>query len=135
MGNKPVPKVDNKVSIVMEQMIRLLHDCGLPAEGVGSINSMVSQWTSCCWSYCWRFDFHLMISTRVFSILDFINDVDVTLCWCLPSATLLFYASYASAEAIFNFLCDNWGFCLFTVIDYFKFQLIIHSYLLIYLQI
>lgn len=39
MGNKPVLKVDSKVSIVMEQMIRLLHDCGLPAEDVDFINS------------------------------------------------------------------------------------------------
>lgn len=39
MGNKPVLKVDSKVSIVMEQMIRLLHECGLPAEDVDFINS------------------------------------------------------------------------------------------------
>ena len=39
MGNKPVLKVDSKVSIVMEQMIRLLHDCGLPAEDMDFINS------------------------------------------------------------------------------------------------
>lgn len=39
MGNKPVLKVDSKVSIVMEQMIRLLHQCGLPVEDVDFINS------------------------------------------------------------------------------------------------
>jgi 1-pyrroline-5-carboxylate dehydrogenase len=39
MGNKPVLKVDSKVSIVMEQMIRLLHDCGVPAEDVDFITS------------------------------------------------------------------------------------------------
>ncbi|XP_042499447.1 delta-1-pyrroline-5-carboxylate dehydrogenase 12A1, mitochondrial [Macadamia integrifolia] len=39
MGNKPVVKVDSKVSIVMEQMLRLLHDCGLPREDVDFINS------------------------------------------------------------------------------------------------
>lgn len=39
MGNKPVLKVDSKVSIVMEQMLRLLHACGMPAEDVDFINS------------------------------------------------------------------------------------------------
>ncbi|XVF50166.1 hypothetical protein PTKIN_Ptkin04bG0073900 [Pterospermum kingtungense] len=39
MGNKPILKVDSKVSIVMEQMMRLLHCCGLPAEDVDFINS------------------------------------------------------------------------------------------------
>nr|AFK43067.1 unknown [Lotus japonicus] len=39
MGNKPVLKVDSKVSIAMEQMLRLLHNCGLPAEDVDFINS------------------------------------------------------------------------------------------------
>ncbi|QCD80888.1 probable aldehyde dehydrogenase [Vigna unguiculata] len=39
MGNKPVLKVDSKVSIVMEQMLRLLHSCGLPVEDVDFINS------------------------------------------------------------------------------------------------
>lgn len=39
MGNKPILKVDSKVSIVMEQMLRLLHDCGLPMEDVDFINS------------------------------------------------------------------------------------------------
>ncbi|XP_029129243.1 probable aldehyde dehydrogenase [Cajanus cajan] len=39
MGNKPVLKVDSKVSIVMEQMLRLLHACGLPVEDVDFINS------------------------------------------------------------------------------------------------
>ncbi|XP_043805985.1 probable aldehyde dehydrogenase isoform X1 [Manihot esculenta] len=39
MGNKPVLKVDSKVCIVMEQMMRLLHYCGLPVEDVDFINS------------------------------------------------------------------------------------------------
>ncbi|ESQ31669.1 hypothetical protein EUTSA_v10003935mg [Eutrema salsugineum] len=39
MGNKPLLKVDSKVSIVMEQMMRLLHHCGLPVEDVDFINS------------------------------------------------------------------------------------------------
>ncbi|KAM3374690.1 putative aldehyde dehydrogenase [Capsicum galapagoense] len=39
MGNKPVLKVDSKVCIVMEQMLRLLHDCGLPVHDVDFINS------------------------------------------------------------------------------------------------
>ncbi|XP_057459755.1 LOW QUALITY PROTEIN: delta-1-pyrroline-5-carboxylate dehydrogenase 12A1, mitochondrial-like [Actinidia eriantha] len=39
MGNKPVLKVDSKVCIVMEQMLRLLHACGLPVEDVDFINS------------------------------------------------------------------------------------------------
>ncbi|EYU42874.1 hypothetical protein ABFS82_09G034600 [Erythranthe guttata] len=39
MGNKPLLKVDSKVSLVMEQMLRLLHECGLPAEDVDFINS------------------------------------------------------------------------------------------------
>lgn len=39
MGNKPLLKVDSKVSIVMDQMLRLLHACGLPAEDVDFINS------------------------------------------------------------------------------------------------
>ncbi|KAF3328382.1 aldehyde dehydrogenase [Carex littledalei] len=39
MGNKPVLKVDSKVSIVMDQMLRLLHECGLPLEDADIINS------------------------------------------------------------------------------------------------
>ncbi|OIT29460.1 PREDICTED: delta-1-pyrroline-5-carboxylate dehydrogenase 12A1, mitochondrial [Nicotiana attenuata] len=39
MGNKPVLKVDSKVCVVMEQFLRLLHDCGLPADNVDFINS------------------------------------------------------------------------------------------------
>lgn len=39
MGNKPVLKVDSKVCIVMEQMLRLLHDCGLPLKDVDFLNS------------------------------------------------------------------------------------------------
>ncbi|KAL2622513.1 hypothetical protein R1flu_002718 [Riccia fluitans] len=39
MGNKPLLKVDSKVSIVMEQMLRLLHDCGMPLEDVDFLNS------------------------------------------------------------------------------------------------
>ncbi|KAI3913335.1 hypothetical protein MKW92_021365 [Papaver armeniacum] len=39
MGNKVLLKVDGKVSIVMEQMLRLLHDCGLSMDDVDFINS------------------------------------------------------------------------------------------------
>lgn len=39
MGNKPLLKVDSKVSLVMDQMLRLLHHCGLPIEDVDFINS------------------------------------------------------------------------------------------------
>ncbi|XP_062116450.1 probable aldehyde dehydrogenase [Humulus lupulus] len=39
MGNKPLLKVDSKVSIVMDQMMRLLHYCGLPEGDVDFINS------------------------------------------------------------------------------------------------
>ncbi|CAN1266101.1 Probable aldehyde dehydrogenase [Linum perenne] len=39
MGNKPLLKVDSKVSIVMEQMMRLLHHCGMPVEDVDFVNS------------------------------------------------------------------------------------------------
>nr|TKS16104.1 putative aldehyde dehydrogenase [Populus alba] len=39
MGNKPILKVDSKVCIVMEQMIRLLHHCGMPLSDVDFINS------------------------------------------------------------------------------------------------
>ncbi|XP_068648242.1 probable aldehyde dehydrogenase [Aristolochia californica] len=39
MGNKPTLKVDSKVSIVMEQMLRLLHECGLHVGDVDFINS------------------------------------------------------------------------------------------------
>lgn len=39
MGNKPLVKVDSKVSLVMDQMMRLLHACGLPTEDVDFINS------------------------------------------------------------------------------------------------
>ncbi|KAH7686533.1 L-glutamate gamma-semialdehyde dehydrogenase protein [Dioscorea alata] len=39
MGNKPILKVDSKVSIVMEQMLRLLHECGLPKEDADFINT------------------------------------------------------------------------------------------------
>ncbi|CAI9112258.1 OLC1v1012679C1 [Oldenlandia corymbosa var. corymbosa] len=38
MGNKPVLKVDSKVSLVMDQMLRLLHASGLPTEDVDFIN-------------------------------------------------------------------------------------------------
>ncbi|CAN6442304.1 unnamed protein product [Victoria cruziana] len=39
MGNKPILKVDSKVSVVMEQMLRLLHECGLLTEDVDFINA------------------------------------------------------------------------------------------------
>lgn len=38
MGNKPLVKVDSKVSVVAEQFIRLLHHCGLPLEDVDMIH-------------------------------------------------------------------------------------------------
>ncbi|KAJ7544169.1 hypothetical protein O6H91_09G067200 [Diphasiastrum complanatum] len=38
MGNKALLKVDSRVSIVMEQMLRLLHKCGLPLGDVDFIN-------------------------------------------------------------------------------------------------
>jgi 1-pyrroline-5-carboxylate dehydrogenase len=39
MGNRPLLKVDSKVSVVMEQFLRLLHACGLPAGDVDFINT------------------------------------------------------------------------------------------------
>eukprot|EP01041_Mallomonas_annulata_P001384 gene1384-2663_t len=38
MGNKVLLKVDSKVSVVMEQVLRLLHQCGLPLHDVDFIN-------------------------------------------------------------------------------------------------
>lgn len=38
MGNKILLKVDSRVSIVMEQALRLLHECGLPMTDVDFIN-------------------------------------------------------------------------------------------------
>ena len=38
MGNRPLVKVDSKVSVVFEQLLRLLIHCGLPAEDVDFIN-------------------------------------------------------------------------------------------------
>lgn len=38
MGNKPVVKVDSKVSAVFEQFLRLLIDCGLPADDVDLVH-------------------------------------------------------------------------------------------------
>lgn len=38
MGNKPLVKVDNKVSICIEQFIRLLHHCGMPKEDLDLIH-------------------------------------------------------------------------------------------------
>jgi len=43
MGNKPLLKVDSKVSVVMEQFVRLLHACGLPATDVDFINCTGGQ--------------------------------------------------------------------------------------------
>jgi len=39
MGNKVLLKVDSKVAVVMEQALRMLHECGLPMEDVDFINS------------------------------------------------------------------------------------------------
>jgi len=38
MGNRPTIKVDSKVSVVMEQFLRMLHACGLPLEDVDMLN-------------------------------------------------------------------------------------------------
>jgi 1-pyrroline-5-carboxylate dehydrogenase len=38
MGNKVLLKCDSKVSVVMEQALRLLHWCGMPLEDVDFIN-------------------------------------------------------------------------------------------------
>ena len=38
MGNKVLLKTDSKVAVVMEQALRLLHDCGLPLDDVDYIN-------------------------------------------------------------------------------------------------
>lgn len=38
MGNKPLVKVDSKVSIVVEQFIRLLHYAGMPEEDLDFVN-------------------------------------------------------------------------------------------------
>ena len=38
MGNKVILKVDSKVSVVMEQALRLFHACGLPLTDVDFIN-------------------------------------------------------------------------------------------------
>ena len=38
MGNKVLLKVDSKVSVVMEQALRMLHECGLPTTDVDFIN-------------------------------------------------------------------------------------------------
>eukprot|EP00271_Cylindrocystis_brebissonii_P004328 TRINITY_DN15974_c0_g1_i1.p1 TRINITY_DN15974_c0_g1~~TRINITY_DN15974_c0_g1_i1.p1 ORF type:complete len:568 (+),score=60.97 TRINITY_DN15974_c0_g1_i1:191-1894(+) len=39
MGNKPVVKSDSKVSVVLEQFLRLLHACGMPPGDADFINS------------------------------------------------------------------------------------------------
>lgn len=39
MGNRPVLKVDSKVSVVMEQMLKLMQYCGVPGEDVDFINT------------------------------------------------------------------------------------------------
>ena len=39
MGNKVLLKVDSKVSVVMEQALRLLHSCGMPLTDVDFFNS------------------------------------------------------------------------------------------------
>jgi 1-pyrroline-5-carboxylate dehydrogenase len=43
MGNKPLVKVDSKVSVVFEQFLRMLIECGLPAEDVDMIHCRGSQ--------------------------------------------------------------------------------------------
>ena len=39
MGNKPVLKCDSRNSVVMEQTLRLLHACGMPAADVDFLNA------------------------------------------------------------------------------------------------
>lgn len=39
MGNKPIVKVDSKVSICIEQFIRMLHHCGMPMSDLDLIHS------------------------------------------------------------------------------------------------
>lgn len=39
MGNKVLLKVDSKVSIVMQEMLRMLHACGMPTTDVDFIHS------------------------------------------------------------------------------------------------
>lgn len=43
MGNKPVVKVDSKVSAVFEQFVRLLVDCGLPAGDLDVVHCRGSE--------------------------------------------------------------------------------------------
>ena len=43
MGNKPLVKVDSKVSVVFEQFLRLLIDCGLPAGDVDLVHCRGSE--------------------------------------------------------------------------------------------
>ena len=38
MGNRPTLKIDSKVSIAMEQFVRMLHAVGLPKTDVDMIN-------------------------------------------------------------------------------------------------
>lgn len=39
MGNKPLLHVDPKVAIAMEQVIRMLHHCGMPAADMDFLNT------------------------------------------------------------------------------------------------
>ena len=43
MGNRPLVKVDSKVSVVFEQFLRLLIDCGLPAGDIDLIHCRGSE--------------------------------------------------------------------------------------------
>lgn len=43
MGNKPVVKVDSKVSAVFEQFVRLLIECGLPADDLDLVHCRGSE--------------------------------------------------------------------------------------------
>lgn len=36
MGNKPLLHVDRRVSLVVDQLIRLMHDCGMPKVGLAA---------------------------------------------------------------------------------------------------
>ena len=54
MGNKPLVKVDSKVSVVFEEFLRLLHALGLPKTDVDLIHSDGPTMGRLCVSLCGR---------------------------------------------------------------------------------
>lgn len=52
MGNRPLLKVDEKVSIVIEQFLRLLIHCGMPKEDVDLLYSSGPVVSSAAIVYC-----------------------------------------------------------------------------------